>query len=98
MGLGDFFFELGGDSIKAMRIVSKLKEKGYKIPIRTIMSRMDMQQVVSSVEDTVKENKEYQILEGDVENSIIQEMFWKSNLKRPEHFNQSVMLEVDSKV
>lgn len=98
VGLGDFFFELGGDSIKAMRIVSKLKEKGYKIPIRTIMSRMDMQQVVSSVEDTVKENKEYQILEGDVENSIIQEMFWKSNLKRPEHFNQSVMLEVDSKV
>ncbi len=30
VGADDSFFELGGDSIKAIRIVSRLREKGYE--------------------------------------------------------------------
>ena len=98
VGLGDYFFEVGGDSIKAMRIVSKLKEKGFKIPIRSIMGRMDMQQVISSVEDISTQNIQYQSIEGEIKNSIIQKRFWHSDLNYPEHFNQSILLEVDSRI
>ncbi|MCI6044589.1 amino acid adenylation domain-containing protein [bacterium] len=98
VGLGDYFFEVGGDSIKAMRIVSKLKEMGYKIPVRAIMSKMDMQQVISSVEDIVTGNIQYQSIEGEIKNSIIQKRFWHSHLNCPEHFNQSIFLEVDSRI
>lgn len=98
VGLGDYFFEVGGDSIKAMRIVSKLKEKGYKVPIRAIMSRKDMHEIILSVEDISIGHVQYESIEGEIKNSIIQEKFWHSNLNYPEHFNQSILLEVDSGV
>lgn len=98
VGLGDYFFELGGDSIKAMRIVSKLKEMGYRISIRSILSKANMQQLISSVEDSSIENISYQNIEGRIDNSFIQSKFWQSNLNCPEYFNQSIMLQVSSEI
>jgi polyketide synthase PksJ len=36
VGIHDDFFELGGDSLKAMQIVARLERQGYKIPISQI--------------------------------------------------------------
>ncbi|WP_310605263.1 amino acid adenylation domain-containing protein, partial [Anaerosporobacter sp.] len=93
IGLGDYFFEVGGDSIKAIRVVSKIKEKGYKISLREIMSRQPMEKTISTVREKESASVEYKEMCGKYENSFIQEKFWNSKLAIPEHFNQSVLLE-----
>ena len=35
IGIDDHFFELGGDSIKAIRVISKLREAGYGLSVKT---------------------------------------------------------------
>ncbi|PYG86999.1 amino acid adenylation domain-containing protein, partial [Ruminiclostridium sufflavum DSM 19573] len=39
IGIDDSFFELGGDSMKAVRTVSKLREKGYEFAVIDIMQK-----------------------------------------------------------
>ncbi|AEY66121.1 non-ribosomal peptide synthetase [Clostridium sp. BNL1100] len=39
IGIDDSFFELGGDSMKAVRTVSKLREKGYEFTVIDIMQK-----------------------------------------------------------
>jgi aryl carrier-like protein len=37
IGIEDSFFELGGDSIKAIRVVTKLRQKGYELTVGDLM-------------------------------------------------------------
>ncbi len=45
VGTQDSFFELGGDSIKAIRIVSKLRSAGYHIAIKDIMQKYTVEAI-----------------------------------------------------
>lgn len=49
IGIDDSFFELGGDSIKAIRIVSKLREYGYKANINNIMKGKIARQISKEI-------------------------------------------------
>ena len=37
IGVDDDFFQMGGDSIKAIRAVSKLRERGYEVTVKDLM-------------------------------------------------------------
>ncbi|WP_240480125.1 non-ribosomal peptide synthetase, partial [Paenibacillus fonticola] len=37
VGIEDNFFEMGGDSIKAIRVVSKIREAGYELAVKDLM-------------------------------------------------------------
>ncbi|KOP70464.1 hypothetical protein AMS59_19725, partial [Lysinibacillus sp. FJAT-14745] len=98
IGIDDSFFELGGDSIKAIRIVSKLRERGYEINVRTIMQSRTIRAIrtgISKVKTIAAEQGE---VTGSVELTPIQKDFFASNLAEPNHFNQSLMLESKEKI
>ncbi|KZE03981.1 Long-chain-fatty-acid--CoA ligase [Bacillus mycoides] len=92
------FFELGGDSIKAIRIVSKLREKGYGSTVKNIMQHKTVQKIAQ----TLKEIKDTKYLEEEVAGEVpltpIQSDFFMSHLEAPNHFNQSVVMESKNEI
>jgi surfactin family lipopeptide synthetase A len=99
IGLHDDFFALGGDSIKAIRIVSKLREAGYELNVSDIMTNP----VVGMVSKTLKTCEEKTLYEqGEVTGAWpltpIQRWFFTSEFGNRNHFNQAIMLKTAEKI
>lgn len=95
VGLTDDFYELGGDSIKAIRVVSKLREVGYKLDVKEIMQERTLEGMVTflgQVEENVYEQGE---VIGEVFITPIVQEFHQWNMNKREHFNQCIMLKAD---
>lgn len=90
----DSFYELGGDSIKAIRVISKMREAGFELSIRELMQH----KTVGKSSAKARKIKDHIVYEqGEITGrwplSPIQKTFFDWNLTKPEHFNQSVMLQ-----
>ena len=96
IGIKDDFFELGGDSIKAIRILSILRNEGYHITVKDIMSKKNIESlsVVMTSETDKKEYEQGQVV-GVVRNTPIINVYNNNRYAVPEHFNQSVMFSID---
>ncbi|MBG9734223.1 non-ribosomal peptide synthetase, partial [Paenibacillus alvei] len=57
VGTQDSFFELGGDSIKAIRIVSKLRSAGYQIAIKDIMQKYTVEAISYAAQKSALEEQ-----------------------------------------
>jgi len=96
VGIKDGFFELGGDSIKAIRAVSKLRELNYTIAVKDIMQGKTIENISLSVKEEVVENPyEQGEVVGVVEKTPIIKAFDRWNFAKPHHFNQAMMFPVD---
>ena len=94
VNLLDSFYELGGDSIKAIRIVSKVREHDYQLTVKEIMQAGSIKEMIQKMNvATQKMNQE--MVTGLVTKSPVQQFFYSSNLNTPEHFNQSLILEIN---
>lgn len=94
IGMNDNFYELGGDSIKAIRVVSRMRELKYELAIRDIMQERVIGTIITKMKK-IGENSEFEQGEitGEVPLTPIQKSFFSWNLRNPSHFNQSVMLK-----
>ena len=52
----DNFFDLGGDSLKSIELVSELEDKGYTVNVKTIFEALNIQELAKQL--TVKEEQE----------------------------------------
>ncbi|MBQ9894376.1 MAG: amino acid adenylation domain-containing protein [Ruminococcus sp.] len=96
VGVQDSFFELGGDSIKAIRIISKLRNAGYTATVKDVMSGKTAERIALAVKNANERQKyEQGEVTGKIESTPIIKEFSKWNLAKPEHFNQSVMFPID---
>jgi len=94
IGATDDFFALGGDSIKAIRVISKLRGLGYDLSVRDLM----MNSVVELVSRALKSHDDKLLYEqgevvGEVPLTPVQEWFFESFKASPNHFNQAIMLK-----
>ena len=88
----DNFFEIGGDSIKAIQISSKIASKGYKIDIKDIFRASSIQELAHYLTKTLKSIKQDTIVDEILLNPIQQ---WFFELDTPKnHFNQSMILQM----
>ena len=95
VGRKNNFFELGGDSIKAIRIISKLRSMGYTAVVKDIMTHKTAEKIAAYVtQETKSLQYEQGEVNGKVEKTPIIKKFDKWNFKRPGYFNQAVMLTV----
>ncbi|AET57957.1 amino acid adenylation domain-containing protein [Paenibacillus terrae HPL-003] len=91
-GIDDHFFELGGDSIKAIQLAARLGQVGYAVKIKDIMQFQTIRELASNLsrEKLISINEE-QIVVGEVPLTPIQQ--WVFNLSdNPFHWNQAVMM------
>ncbi len=90
IGINDNFFEMGGDSINAIKITSKMYSAGYKVTLRDIFKNphiSELAPVVVKLESMADQS----VLSGNVPLTPPQKLFFQENGNEPNHFNQAVM-------
>lgn len=88
------FYHLGGDSIKAIQIAAKLNDTGYKIKVRDILSNPVIEEMALCVEHNEGPVIDQGNCEGTIKPTPIVSWFFSQNFANPNHYNQSVLLEL----
>lgn len=92
------FYHLGGDSIKAIQIASKLNDKGFKVRVKDILSTPIIEEMALYVEH----RKGLDICQGNCEGSIkptsIMSWYFAQKFANPHHYTQSILLELKQNI
>ncbi|MGL4590184.1 MAG: amino acid adenylation domain-containing protein, partial [Mycoplasmatales bacterium] len=95
VGINDNFFNLGGDSIKAIRVVSKFREQGYEIKVKDVLERKTISSIceIAKVIENLKTYEQGEIT-GVVELTPIQKNFYQQKLAVKNHYNQCIGIKI----
>ncbi|MDF2857297.1 MAG: hypothetical protein K0Q87_3148, partial [Neobacillus sp.] len=91
IGIEDDFFEIGGDSIKAIQIIAALQKYQLKLTLKDFFGNTKIRNLapfVSSVQRVSDQN----MITGSSQLSPIQHWFFEKKHQNFNHWNQSVML------
>jgi len=93
IGLESDFFDLGGDSIKAIQVVSKLRAQGLSLRLADVISVTILAEQARSIQKTIREISQQPVL-GSFSLSPIQHLFLNSGFMDGDtddksYFNQS---------
>lgn len=98
IGIKDSFYNLGGDSIKSIQVVARLKQFGYTLKVEHILKTQILEDLAVLMEKTVKVIDQRKIV-GKVDLTPIQLWFFESDwIEVKHHFNQSVLLKSKGKI
>ncbi|MAR93086.1 MAG: non-ribosomal peptide synthetase [Pseudomonadales bacterium] len=95
VGIRDNFFEMGGDSILSIQIISRAKLAGLHLTTKQIFENQTIEElalVASEVESPIL--AEQGAVTGDVLLSPIQHWFFDHDFEAEQHWNQSVLLDI----
>ncbi len=95
VGIRDHFFELGGDSIKAIQVSSRLYQWGYQLDLKSVFKHPYIAELSHHVE-TIHRIADQQPVTGAVTLTPIQQWFFEQQTD-VHHFNQSIMLYRESR-
>jgi amino acid adenylation domain-containing protein/non-ribosomal peptide synthase protein (TIGR01720 family) len=87
----DNFFVSGGDSIKSIQVVSRLKQRGYSITIRDIMLHPVLEALALKAK-TVVRVADQSTVQGIVPLSPVQRRFFELYPTGNHHYNQCIVL------
>jgi amino acid adenylation domain-containing protein/non-ribosomal peptide synthase protein (TIGR01720 family) len=95
VGVGDNFFELGGDSILSIQVVARAAQAGLRLTPRQLFQHQSVAALAAAV-GTAEPGAaaEQGAVSGEVALTPVQARFFAQGLRRPEHFNQAVLLEM----
>ncbi|MED1146290.1 non-ribosomal peptide synthetase [Bacillus paralicheniformis] len=91
IGIVESFFELGGDSIKALQVSARLHQSGKQLAVKDIFSHPTIQELAPYVRLSQQPISQASV-EGEMTWSPVQKWFLSQDIKEAHHFNQSVML------
>ncbi|WP_112267764.1 non-ribosomal peptide synthase/polyketide synthase [Lentzea terrae] len=97
VGVRDNFFDLGGDSILSMQVVSRARQAGLGLTSKDLFlhQTIDVLAVeLGAFEDTAVARGQAEPVVGPVLLTPIQRWFFQSHTVNPHHFNQSMLLEL----
>jgi len=93
ISITDNFYDLGGDSIKSILIVSRLKKRGYQLKVADLMQTAVLSKLTEKIKLVSREINQ-SVVTGEVMLTPIQKSFLTSDTYiKKSHYNQSVMLE-----
>ncbi|MGH2666633.1 amino acid adenylation domain-containing protein [Flavobacterium sp.] len=93
IGIKDNFFNLGGDSIKSIQVVSRLKQRGYTLKVEQILRNPVIEILAGLVISNTTVTDQFEV-KGQVGLTPIQHDFFESkNISDKNHYNQSVLLK-----
>lgn len=95
----DNFFDHGGDSIKAVQIVSRLREKGILLNVKDLLSYHTIRQVsVYAQQEHSAQRDRYAPATGSRRLSPIEQWFFSQSFQNSNYYCQSVLLAFNSKI
>jgi non-ribosomal peptide synthase protein (TIGR01720 family) len=98
VGIHDNFFKLGGDSILSIQVISRARQQGVEITPRQLFEKQTIAELAAVAGQGVALLAEQGPVSGQVPLLPFQRQFFEWQLARPEHFNQSVLLELKAGV
>jgi len=99
VGVTDNYFSLGGDSIKAIQIASRLNQAGIDISVSNILTYQTIRECCRNCTFGFNEKKYAQgIIEGEFGLTPIVKWFIGLELKNPDYYNQSVLLKCKERI
>ncbi len=99
VGVNDSFFEMGGDSLKAIQVVARMNSEGIKSHVSDIFRYQTLEEVArfaSIKEDQV--NTEQGIISGEMLPIPVIRWFFGNNFAEEHHFNQSIYVKVPKEI
>ncbi|BAZ22953.1 non-ribosomal peptide synthase [Kalymmatonema gypsitolerans NIES-4073] len=94
----DNFFEIGGDSILSIQVVSRAKNTGIQITPKQIFQHQTIAELARVANTTVGASAQQGIVTGVAPLTPIQHLFFLENKQEPHHYNQSVLLHLPNNV
>ncbi|MCL2425095.1 MAG: amino acid adenylation domain-containing protein [Oscillospiraceae bacterium] len=94
IGMSDNFYQLGGDSIKAIQISSKLNNMGYSIKSKEILTYDTIREIADGIEITNNALPSQGITHGSFGQTPIIKWFFEQQFDCEGHYNQSILLKL----
>ncbi|MGW9433297.1 amino acid adenylation domain-containing protein, partial [Streptomyces decoyicus] len=94
VGADDNFFDLGGDSILSMQVVSRLRRAGLHLATKDLFTHQTVA-ALATVVTTGPDRTDSGPVTGDLPLTPIQAWFFATPRANHHHFNQSALLELD---
>lgn len=91
IGINHNYYSLGGDSIKAIQISSKLREYNLKVMIKDILQYQTIKELSNYVKYTGRKVSQ-EIITGKIKLTPIQKAFFEKKYSDKNYYNQSIML------
>jgi len=94
VGIDDNYFELGGDSILSLQIISKAKQAGLAFSLKQLFEAQTIAALAGETQASAIAGAEQGNVSGPFPATPIQCFFFAGVQQDAQHFNQSVLLEV----
>ncbi|MHA4149975.1 amino acid adenylation domain-containing protein [Bacillus cereus] len=98
VGIYDNFFEIGGDSILSIQIISQASQVGLKLTPKQMFECPTIAELAQVAIETQGVQAEQGIVIGDVPLTPIQCWFFEQEYPHTEHWNQSMLLRVKERL
>jgi amino acid adenylation domain-containing protein/non-ribosomal peptide synthase protein (TIGR01720 family) len=96
VGIEDNYFALGGDSIKSLRIISRMHEIGYKLEVGNLFHWPTIRELAPAVKH-IEPIREQSPITGNIPLTPIQRDFFEHCGVDTHHFNQAVLLHLEER-
>ncbi|MEO5562925.1 MAG: amino acid adenylation domain-containing protein, partial [Chitinophagaceae bacterium] len=90
IGVTDNFFSIGGDSIKSIQIISRIRILGYELSVKDIFTTQNIRELALRLKKTTVSDQSD--ITGPSGLTPIQQWFFDSPTINKHHYNQAVML------
>ncbi|MET3212168.1 UNVERIFIED_CONTAM: amino acid adenylation domain-containing protein/non-ribosomal peptide synthase protein (TIGR01720 family) [Paenibacillus sp. PvR008] len=90
VGIYDNFYDLGGDSIKAIQLSAKLNSHNLKLSSQHLLKQPTIAQFGQSIQQISRKSDQGKVL-GNVRLTPIQHWFFSKKLTDKHHWNQSIL-------
>jgi amino acid adenylation domain-containing protein/non-ribosomal peptide synthase protein (TIGR01720 family) len=93
VGLSENFFELGGDSILSLQVVSRARQRGLRVTARQVFEYPTVAELAAVVDETPADAGG-NVVSGEVTLTPVQRWFFAQQFAAPGHWNQAVLLQL----
>ncbi|MET8010137.1 non-ribosomal peptide synthase/polyketide synthase [Streptomyces sp. NPDC005271] len=93
VGVHDNFFDLGGDSILSIQVVSRARQAGLRLSTKDLFTHQTVA-ALAGVATAERDEGRAEPVTGPLPLTPIQRWFFATHTVNPHHFNQSALLEL----
>ena len=96
IGRDDNFFDLGGDSVVSIQVIARAKQAGLQLTAKQVFEHQTIACLATAANGHTRSISaaDQSAITGPVALTPVQHWFFEQNRQNPNHFNQSVLLEV----
>lgn len=98
ISIKDSFYNLGGDSIKSIQVVSRLKQKGYNLRVEQILRTPVLEDLAKLMNENIRAVDQSTVSGNVLLNPIQHSFFDNPFIKTNHHYNQSILLRSIEKI